>query len=186
MHLSATRGIIALFVKLGKDALFLGNWRPLTLLNCDYKIHAKILAIRLNTVLPKLIHPMQTGFINNRNIAENIFSLIKVIDHCNKEKIPAVILSFDFQKAFDSVEWSVIRSIMETMNFGPVFIEAVTTRNNYIYRCASNDGFWLSWFKVTRSCSQGCPLSPLIFDLVVEVIGARLRQNKDIRGTMSF
>ena len=89
MHLSATRGIIALFVKLGKDALFLGNWRPLTLLNCDYKIYAKILAIRLNTVLPKLIHPMQTGFINNRNIAENIFSLIKVIDHCNKEKTPA-------------------------------------------------------------------------------------------------
>ena len=56
MHRSGRRGIISLIEKIGKDPLFLANWRPLTLLNCDYKILAKILARRMNTVLPKLIN----------------------------------------------------------------------------------------------------------------------------------
>ena len=67
---------------------------------------------------------MQTGFMKNRNISENILSLLNVIDRCEKQKIEAVILSVDFHKAFDTIEWDAIYKVMEFLNFGPFFIEA--------------------------------------------------------------
>ena len=63
MTTSMKRGIITLLPKKkGKDALHLKNWRPITLLNTDYKILAKILANRLKKVLPLIIDSDQTGF----------------------------------------------------------------------------------------------------------------------------
>ena len=60
LHLSARRGVITLLGKTGKDPLFLKNWRPLSLLNVDYKILAKLIAMRLETVLPYIIHRDQS------------------------------------------------------------------------------------------------------------------------------
>ena len=71
LHKSAIKGIISLIEKTGRGPLYLTNWGPISLLNRDYKILAKILATRLNIVLPKLIHPMQTRFIKGRSISEN-------------------------------------------------------------------------------------------------------------------
>ena len=70
LHFSARWGIITLIEKIGKDPLFLSNWKPLSLLNTNYKILAKLLAIRLNTALPKLIHPMQSSFMKGRQISD--------------------------------------------------------------------------------------------------------------------
>ena len=55
------------------------NWRPLTLLNCDYKIASKAIASRIKTFLPKLISDDQTGFIKGRCISENKRLLDSVI-----------------------------------------------------------------------------------------------------------
>ena len=62
------------------------------------------MAARLNTVLPKLINPMQTGFMKGRSIGENMIKLTNLIDHCNKNKIGAILITIDFEKAFDRVE----------------------------------------------------------------------------------
>ena len=69
---SMKRGIITLLPKKGKDTLFLKNWRPISLLNTDYKILAKVLSTRLQKVLPSIIHGDQTGFLKDRYIGENI------------------------------------------------------------------------------------------------------------------
>ena len=69
LHLSARRGIISLIPKKDRDSTMLKNWRPLTLLNTDYKILSKALSYRIQKVLPKLIHMSQTGFMKGRNIA---------------------------------------------------------------------------------------------------------------------
>ena len=66
---SQYKGVLTLLHK-GGERDNIKNWRPLTLLNCDYKIIAKILAERLKIVLPKLIHTDQKGFIKGRNIAD--------------------------------------------------------------------------------------------------------------------
>ena len=82
LHLSVRRGIITLMEKIGRNPSYLSNWHPLSLLNTDYKILAILLSIRLNTVLPDIIHPMQSGFMKNRPIADNVATLINVVEHC--------------------------------------------------------------------------------------------------------
>jgi hypothetical protein len=65
---SQNRGVLTLLFKSGERENIC-NWRPLTLLNTDYKIIAKMLAERLKTVLPNLIHSDQKGFVKGRNIS---------------------------------------------------------------------------------------------------------------------
>ena len=72
------------------------NGRPISLLNTYYKILAKILATRLQKVLPAIIHGDQTGFLKNRYIGENIRLFLDSID--------CIVFSIYFEKAFDSVE----------------------------------------------------------------------------------
>ena len=67
---SQRRGIIKLIPKKGAEPYFVKNWRPITLLNSDYKIAAKAIANRLQNVLPKLIDSDQTGFFKGRFIGK--------------------------------------------------------------------------------------------------------------------
>ena len=68
MPISQRRGIIKLISKKDANPNLIKNWRPLTLLNCDYKIASKSIANRIKTVLPELISDDQSGFIKNRSI----------------------------------------------------------------------------------------------------------------------
>lgn len=109
LHLSARRGVITLLPKPNKDLLEIKNWRPLTLLNVDYKIMAKVIAFRIKEVLPSIIHHDQTGFMANRYIGENIIKSIDLIDYAEEKNIPALIFTIDFEKAFDMVEWHIVQ-----------------------------------------------------------------------------
>ena len=90
-HLSITqrRGLITLVPKKNKPANLLKNWRPITLLNCDYKIAAKSIANRIKKVLPKIINNDQTGFLKNRTIGENIRLIDSIIKYASTNKILA-------------------------------------------------------------------------------------------------
>ena len=61
LSISQRRGIITLIPKPNKDTALLDNLRPISLLNTDYKILSKVIAKRLEKVLPKVINPDQTG-----------------------------------------------------------------------------------------------------------------------------
>ena len=73
-HLSIAqrRGLITLFPKKNKPRQFLKKWRPISLLNCDYKITAKAVATRMKRVLPDIINNDQAGFLKGRSIGENV------------------------------------------------------------------------------------------------------------------
>ena len=103
-HLSARRGIISLMEKKGKEPLDTSNWRPLTLMNVDYRIVAKILARRMVLILPSLIHTDQTGFMKGRYTSQNLIKLLSTIEYCYKNNTEAIIVSFDLEKAFNKVE----------------------------------------------------------------------------------
>lgn len=72
MSVSQRRGVITLLPKEDSNLLLLSNWRPITLLNTDYKIASKVIAKRRERVLPSIIHPDQTGFMKGRYIGQNI------------------------------------------------------------------------------------------------------------------
>lgn len=79
LTVSQRKGVITLIPKEDSFLLELENWRPITLLNVDFKIAAKAIAKRIEPVLRKLIHPDQTGFVKGRYIRENIRLISDVI-----------------------------------------------------------------------------------------------------------
>ena len=86
LFISQRRGVIFLLPKEDGPLSMLSNWRPITLLNIDYKITSKAIAKRLETVLPNLVHTDQAGFIKGRYIGENIRLINDVMEHTKIEK----------------------------------------------------------------------------------------------------
>ena len=109
LSISQKRGIIKLIPKKSEELYYIKNWRPLTLLNCDYKIATKAIANRLKTHLHKLINNDQTGFLKGRFIGENIRLIDSVVNYTATKNIPGLLLFLDFEKAFDTLEWSFIQ-----------------------------------------------------------------------------
>jgi len=104
MSSSQKQAIITLIEKNGKDRNYLENWRPISLINVDAKIASKVIAARINKILPEIIHANQSGYVKGRFIGEAARSILDVMDFTKKENIPGILLFIDFEKAFDSVD----------------------------------------------------------------------------------
>ena len=96
-----------------KDTLYLKNWRPVTLLNVDYKIATKTIALRIEKVLPHLINRTQTGHVKGRFIGESIRLILDIMEYTKYKDNPGVTVFVDFEKAFDSAEWNYIQKCLE-------------------------------------------------------------------------
>ena len=73
----------------------------------------------MRKVIPRIVNHDQTGFLKNRFIRENIRLLDSIINYTDTEQIPGLLLFVDFDKAFDSVEWSFIEKTLNYYNFRP-------------------------------------------------------------------
>ncbi len=182
MSVDQRRGVITLIPKQGKNPNQLKNWRPISLLNVDYKLCAKVLANRIKNVLPKLIDSDQTGFMKNRYIGENIRLVLDTIRYTGKKDIPGVLMFLDYEKAFDRLEWSFVNKALEYFKFGPQYINWISTLYNNISSCIINNGHVSTFFEVSRGVRQGCPLSPYLFILAAELMAIAIRMSDDITG----
>ena len=182
LSIDQRRGILSLNPKKDKDIRYLKNWRPITLLNTDYKILAKVLGTRLRTVLPDLIHSDQVAYLEDRYIGQNIRIIDDVLFYAKETNSDGIIACIDFEKAFDSVEWSYINKVLLSFKFGPNFIRWSEIMYNDISSCVTNNGYSSPFFNVTRGIRQGCPLSAYLFLLVAETLAASIRQNAHISG----
>ena len=122
------------------------NWRPISLLNTDYKIIAKCIALRLKRVLPSIIHSDQTGFLKGRYIGENIRLALDVIEYVNDNDLSGMMFLIDFEKAFDKLEWSFIFKTLKQFNFGDDLIKWVKVFYNNISSCVMNNGHASEFF----------------------------------------
>ena len=186
LGMSQKLGVISLIHK-GKDLRrdIIKNWRPITITNTDYKIFSKCIAIRLQSVLDKIIHPNQTGFMKGRNISDHIRCIDDTINLCNKLELPGMIISLDFEKAFDSISKQTIIDALKIFNFGPNFINLVETLIANSESCIQNNGNLSEWFPVNKGVRQGDCCSPLLFLLVVEIMAIKIRSCDKISG-LSF
>ena len=156
------QGVLSLLFKKG-DPENLENWRPISLLNTDYKILTRVLAQRLQKVLPKIINFDQQGYIKNRNIAFNIRQIQDIIDHADNFNIDGIILFLDFRKAFDTVNWNFLYTVLKQFGFNQPFISWIRTIYNNCTSCIMNNGWKSEFFTLKRGLRQGCPSSALIF-----------------------
>ena len=178
---SLRQAVIALIFKKGNKDL-LKNYRPISLCNYDYKILAIILARRLQKVIPNLISLDQTAYIKNRFIGINARFLYDIVEYCENFHKPGILISLDFQKAFDSIEWNFMEKTLETFGFGEKFrkwIKILYTNPCFLVK---NNG-WISQKRgMTRGIRQGCPVSALLFILCVEILALKLKQSNEISG----
>ena len=182
LSITQRRGIIKLIPKKDAEPFFIKNWRPLTLLNSDYKIAAKSIANRLKPLLPDLINYDQTGFIRGRFIGENICLIDSVICYAKEINIPGLLLFLDFEKAFDTIEWPFIRKTFQHFGFGSSILKWLNLFYCCPESCVLNNGWASDFFGIQKGVRQGCPLSPYLFVLAVEVLAKAIRENKSIKG----
>ena len=109
-------------------------------MNVDYKIASKAIAKKIEPILNKRVHSGQTGFVKGRYIEENI-GLISDIMEQTKKKLNStgVLISVDFQRAFDSLEWSCIQSALEGYNFGEGIVLGIWGVSSPLRRLTCND-----------------------------------------------
>ena len=181
LSITQKRGVISLLPK-KNDLLLLKNWRPLTLLNVDYKILAKLIATRLKEALILIINNDQTGFLKNRFIGHNIASLIEIIEFCEENDLAAVLLSIDFEKAFDKLDWDFLWKCMAFFEIPENIINWVKTLYAGANSCVTNNGHMSNYFLMGRGVRQGCPLSPYLFIIAAEVLAISIRNNPQIKG----
>ncbi len=109
-------GLIKMIPKIG-DAKKIGDWRPITLLCCGYKIVSGVVATRLEKYLMKVIGRAQKGFLKAKNIHTCTTNIINIISEAWCESEETGIMCVDFSKAFDSIEHNAIDSCLEFFNF---------------------------------------------------------------------
>ena len=142
--------MITLIPKEDADLKEFGNWRPITLLNVDYKIASKAIASRIESVLPLIINQDQTGFLKERFIGQNIRLIADIFEQTKLKKIPGILLLLDFKKAFDSIEWSFIRKTLDLFNFGNDIKQWITTFYTNTESAALHNGYMTNYFKLSR------------------------------------
>lgn len=169
--------LISLLLKKDKDPTDCSSYRPLSLLNSDLKIFAKLLACRLERHMSSLVSPDQTGFIKSRLVEDNVRRLLRIIDAATDNKAPMSVLSLDAMKAFDRLEWSYLWSVLEAMGFGNTFIGMIKTLYSNPSAQVLTGQMYSSLFSVSRSSRQGCPLSPALFVLSMEPLAQAIRQS---------
>ena len=160
LSITQKRGSITLIPKGDVNLTNLKNWRPISLLNVDYKLLSKLLAKRMELILPKLIHTNQTGFISGRYIGQNIRLLSDIMEFSDSKKFPGILLFVDFEKAFDTLEWSFILKTLEAFNFGDNFKKWVSVLYNNAQSSIMNGGFRTNYSKYQEEFGKGALLSP--------------------------
>lgn len=130
---------------------------------------AKVLARRLENILPKVISPTQTEFVKDRYILENLLTCWEAMNWVKESKQDVTMLQLDFEKAYDRIEWIDVNMMMEVLGFPIYLCQMVKTLMKDVKACVEINGCKSEAFDLSRSIRQGRPLAPAIFVIATNV-----------------
>ena len=165
-----------------RDKKEISNYCPITLLNMEYKLLTKVLAIQLMKHIPPMIHPNQAGFIPNRSIFDHIHLAKSIISYAEAMKIDGLIIALDQEKAYNKIHHEYLWETMNHFNLPLPFTSTVKALYQSTDTHVAINGEFSTPFHITRGVRQGDPLSCALFDLAIEPLVCKLRNNPTLRG----
>ena len=129
------------------------------------------------------MHPDQVGFIPGMQGFFNICKSINVKNHINKLKEKNhMIISIDAEKAFDKTQHPFIIKTFQKVGIEGTYLNIIKAICDKPIANIILNGEKLKAFPLTSGTRQGCPLSPLLFNIALEVLATAIREEKEIKG----
>ena len=179
-----TQGRITLLYKgKGADRESPASYRPITLLNTDYKLAARAIASRIGPLLNQVVDATQTGFLPKRWAGDNVLAHLEEISYLEDTHQPGVQVFLDFEKAFDRLDRAWIERCMAAVGFGPGAQRWVHILHSGTTARVAFNGWHTDAFPVASGVFQGSPLSPLLFVLAAQPMAAHARM---LAGQLAF
>ena len=175
---SSTNATILTLVPKRPGASAITDYRPISCCNTTYKTISKLLVKRLKIILPEVILPNQTSFVQGRLLIENTILASEILQGYHKEGGPKrVTIKVDIAKAFDTIRWGFIFQCLRSIDVPELMIR-------WIEACVCSASFSLGfngssygYFKGTRGLRQGDPLSPYLFVLAMNCLSHLLNKS---------
>jgi Reverse transcriptase (RNA-dependent DNA polymerase) len=157
------------------------QYRPITLLNTDYRMLAKVLANRLLRCVGQLISPEQSAFVRGRHIGNGVM-LLQMLPHvmARQRHAGAVVAFMDFKKAYDTVNRDFLLRILSEFGVGAGFVKWVSLLLFDTRALAVVNGFFSSKVSFGAGVRQGCPLAPLLYLFVAESLLRFLKEQEHL------
>ena len=184
LHPTCIEGLISvLYKKKNRDDP--RNYRPITLLNGDYKILTRILTRRMNEAVLQFVSPQQNGFVPGGFLPENIMLLKLIQARIEEEDEEAMFIFLDMEKAFDRSSWQYLHKALLAIGFDQDFVDYIQLFYSHdtppSHKLQMNGTLGPS-FPLHSGVAQGCPISPLLFLVITEALTRLIIEDKNIIG----
>ena len=182
---SMRESIVKLVPKKG-DLRDIQNWRPISLLNCDYKILSKVIYNKIIGFLNDKIHSAQKGGLPGRNILGVHYNIKSALEFVKDRRLKQLaIMKIDWEKAFDNVNYSFMYKILKKYKIPNSIIKWIKILYTNTTSKIMVNGVCTKEIQITKGLRQGCPLSMLIFALIMDPLVRKVEANDNISGIVA-